>query len=40
MTGFAQQMFRLHDLPKEIASWMIDQGKKCDRVEMMLAKLN
>jgi hypothetical protein len=25
MTGFAQQMFRLHELPKEIATWMIDQ---------------
>lgn len=40
MTGFAQQMFRLHELPKEIASWMIDQSETCDRVGIMLAKLN
>ncbi|KAF3048299.1 hypothetical protein E8E12_011650 [Didymella heteroderae] len=25
LTGFAQQVFRLHELPKEIATWMIDE---------------
>lgn len=25
MTGFAQQIFRMRELPKELASWMIDQ---------------
>ncbi|EOA90927.1 uncharacterized protein SETTUDRAFT_45165 [Exserohilum turcica Et28A] len=25
MTGFAQQIFRTHHLPEELASWMIDQ---------------
>ncbi|KAF1929333.1 uncharacterized protein M421DRAFT_100445 [Didymella exigua CBS 183.55] len=25
VTGFAQQIFRLHELPKELATWMIDQ---------------
>ncbi|KAG9185857.1 hypothetical protein G6011_07188 [Alternaria panax] len=25
MTGFAQQVFRLQELPQELASWMIDQ---------------
>jgi hypothetical protein len=27
MTGFAHQMFRIHELPREIAIWMIDQGQ-------------
>jgi hypothetical protein len=27
MTGFAHQIFRLQELPGELASWMIDQSK-------------
>ena len=27
MTGFAQQIFRTHHLPEELASWMIDQSE-------------
>lgn len=27
MSGFAHQIFRLQELPEELASWMIDQSK-------------
>jgi len=26
-TGFAHQVFRLQELPEELASWMIDQSE-------------
>jgi hypothetical protein len=28
LTGFAQQVFRIQQLPGELASWMIDQGEQ------------
>ena len=40
MTGFAQQMFRLHELPKEIATWMIDQSKTRARERIVIAEVN
>ena len=27
MTGFASQVFRLQELPPELASWMIDESE-------------
>jgi hypothetical protein len=27
MSGFAQQVFEYQELPEELASWVIDQGK-------------
>jgi hypothetical protein len=33
MTGFAHQIFRLQELPRELATWMIDQSKKFVCVE-------
>lgn len=29
MSGFAQQIFRFQELPKELVTWIIDQSKKC-----------
>lgn len=29
MTGFAHQIFRLQELPDELATWMGDQSKDC-----------
>jgi hypothetical protein len=28
MTGFANQIFRLQELPQELASWMIDESEQ------------
>jgi hypothetical protein len=27
MSGFAEHVFRVHQLPEELASWMIDQSE-------------
>lgn len=40
MTGFAEQVFRLHELPKGIATWMIDQSETQVREKSTLAKVN
>lgn len=39
MTGFAQQIFRIQELPKELATWMIDQSKSHCSHKHTFAKL-
>jgi hypothetical protein len=39
MTGFATQIFRMQELPKELATWIIDQSKSHRSHKHTFAKL-